>query len=80
MASAQAALPKLQEAQTHIDKLAGTLTQLTADQRKMLSSVVAPVLPKMNELFDKVLAIPGVSELLKPTLDAIRTKLATFAA
>lgn len=80
VASAQAALPKLQEAQTQIDKLAATLGQLTADQRKMLSSVVAPVLPKLNELFDKVLAIPGVSELLKPTLDAIRTKLATFAA
>ena len=30
------------------------------------------------ELFDKVLAIPGVAELLKPTIDALRAKLAVL--
>jgi hypothetical protein len=31
-------------------------------------------------LFDKVLAIPGVSEILKPTIDTLKTKLAALSA
>lgn len=80
VASAQAALPKLKEAQDHLDKIGATLGQLSADQRQTLSSVVAPALPKLNELFDKILAIPGVSDVLKPTIDAIKEKLASLAA
>jgi len=38
------------------------------------------VSPTINQLFDKVLAIPGVGEVLKPTLDTLRTKLTTLAA
>ena len=33
-------------------------------------------MPTLNQLFDKVLAIPGVVELLKPTIDVLKTKLA----
>ena len=28
-----------------------------------------PLMPSLNQLFDKVLAIPGVAELLKPTCE-----------
>ena len=35
--------------------------------------------PTLNQLFDKVLAIPGVAELLKPTIDALKAKLAVLA-
>ena len=38
------------------------------------------MMPTLNQLFDKVLAIPGVSEVLKPTIDAVRTKLAVLTA
>jgi hypothetical protein len=34
----------------------------------------------INQLFDKVLAIPGVSELLKPAIDTLKAKLATLVA
>jgi hypothetical protein len=34
----------------------------------------------LNQLFDKVLAIPGVNEVLKPTIDALRAKLAVPTA
>jgi hypothetical protein len=79
-ASAQAALPKLREVTTQIDKVDGLLEQLSPEQRKVLAGVVGPLMPSLNQLFDKVLAIPGVAELLKPTIDALRAKLAVLTA
>lgn len=38
--------------------------------------MVKPLMLSLNQLFDKVLAIPGVSEVLKSTIDALRAKLA----
>ena len=79
-ASAQAALPKLQEAAAQIDKVGGLIGQLSAEQRKFLAGLVNPIMPTLNQLFEKVLAIPGVAELLKPTVDALKAKLAALAA
>src|SRR5262249_31176611 len=79
-ASAQAALPRLREVTTQIDKVDGVLGQLSAEQRKALAGLVSPMMPTLNQLFDKVLAIPGVSEVLKPTVDALRAKFATLTA
>jgi hypothetical protein len=78
--SAQAALPKLREVTAQIDKVDGLLGQLSPEQRKVLAGVVNPLMPPLNQLFDKVLAIPGVAELLKPTIDALRAKLAVLTA
>jgi hypothetical protein len=79
-ASAQAALPKLREVTGQIDKVDGLLGQLSPEQRKVLAGVVNPLMPSLNQLFDKVLAIPGVAELLKPTIDALRAKLTLLTA
>lgn len=79
-ASAQEAIPKLQEVTGQIDKVDGLLGRLSPEQRKVLAGTVNPSMPTLNELFDKVLAIPGVSELLKPTIDSLRTKLAMLLA
>jgi hypothetical protein len=54
--------------------------QLSAEQRKSLAGLVNPVMPTLNQLFDKVLAIPGVSDELKPAVDALKAKLAVLAA
>jgi uncharacterized protein DUF937 len=78
--SAQAALPKLREVTTQIDKVDGLVGQLSAEQRKALAGLVNPLMPSLNQLFDKVLAIPGVAELLKPTIDSLRAKLAVLTA
>src|SRR5262249_49257006 len=77
-ASAQAALPKLREVTAQIDKVDGLLGQLSPEQRKVLAGMVNPLMPSLNQLFDKVLAIPGVAELLKPTIDGLRAKLAVL--
>src|SRR6516162_1191962 len=80
VASAQAALPKLQEVTAQIDKTRGAVGQLTAEQRKAIAAVINPLMPVVNQLCDKVLAIPGVAEVLKPSVDTLKAKLTAFAA
>ena len=80
VASAQAALPRLRDATAQIDKVSGMMGQLSDGQRKVLAGLVNPVMSTLNQLFDKVLAIPGVAEVLKPTIDVLKAKLATLAA
>jgi Bacterial protein of unknown function (DUF937) len=78
--TAQAALPKLQGVIDKIDQADGLVAKLTPEQRKVLAGLVNPVMPALNQLFDKVLAVPGVAELLKPTIDALKAKLTMLTA
>ena len=78
VASAQAALPKLQAVTAQIDKTDGTVGQLSADQRRAIAAVINPLMPTVNQLCDKVLAIPGVAEVLKPSVDTLKAKLAAL--
>jgi alkylated DNA nucleotide flippase Atl1 len=78
--SAQAALPKLREATAQIDKVSGMLGQMSDTQRKVLAGLVSPMMSTLNQLFDRVLAIPGVAEVIKPTIDTLKAKLATLTA
>ncbi|NLS05813.1 DUF937 domain-containing protein [Rhizobium sp. P32RR-XVIII] len=78
--SAQAALPKLQAAEGEIDKVAATIGQLSAEQKTALAGMLKPMMSTLNGLFDKILTIPGVSDVLKPTVDSLRAKLATLPA
>jgi hypothetical protein len=52
---------------------------MTPEQRKLLAGIVNPLMPTVNQLFDKVQTIPGVAESLKPTIDALKAKLAMLA-
>jgi hypothetical protein len=79
-ASAQAALPKLRDIATQIDQVDGLVGQMTPEQKKLLAGIVSPLMPTLNQLFDKVLAIPGVSEILKPTIDLLKAKLALLTS
>jgi len=79
-ASASTALPKLQEVGTQLDKLGSLMGQASPDQKKVIKGLVDPAMAALNQLFDKVLAIPGVGEVLKPSIDALKTKLASLAA
>jgi len=80
VASARAALPKLQEVTAQIDRVDGMVGQLSTDQRKLLAGLVNPAMPALNQLFDKVLAIPGVAEVLRPAITVLRAKLAALVA
>jgi hypothetical protein len=76
--SAKAALPKLQDAKGQIDKVNGLIGQLSPEQRKILAELVKQFMPTINPLFDKILAISGAAELVKPTIDGLRTTLKAF--
>jgi hypothetical protein len=74
-ASAQATLPSLNQASSEFDQLAGLLRQLSTENRKVLADTFASIRPNLDQLLDKALAIPGVATIIKPTVDAIRSKL-----
>jgi hypothetical protein len=78
--SARAALPKLQEATAAIEKVNGMVPQLSAEQRLSVSGLVTPAMAAINQLFDKALAIPGVGDVLKPTVDNLKIKLADLSS
>jgi hypothetical protein len=74
-ASAQTALPKLQEADAQLTKVNDLIAKLSPEQKKALASLVAAALPTLNQLFDKVLALPGVGDIAKPVIDGVKAKL-----
>jgi len=78
-ATAQAALPKLQETVTALDGISGLLAKLTAEQRSMLAGLVSAALPAIKEVSGKVLAIPGVGSILKTTVDGLVAKIEALA-
>jgi len=79
-ASAHAALPKLQQMAAQLDKVNDMAGQLSAEQRRFVSGLVTPAMPSLSQLFDKLLATPGVSDELKPVIETLRTKLTTLSA
>jgi hypothetical protein len=78
-ATAQAALPKLQETVTAVDGISGLLAKLSAEQRSMLAGLVSAALPAIKEVSGKVLAIPGVGDIVKPTVDGLMAKIEALA-
>ena len=69
-----------QELTAGIDRVNVLTEQLPTEERKALAGVVSPLKPTLNQLFDKVLTIPGASDTLKPTVDALKAKLAALTA
>jgi len=78
-ATAQAALPKLQEAVASIDGVSGMMAKLSAEQKTVLAALVSAALPAIKEAADKALAIQGVGELAKPVVDSLLAKLEALA-
>jgi len=79
-ASAEAAQSNLQQVMAQLDKVTGLAGQLSPDQRKIIAGIVGPAMPNLNQQFSKVLAIPGAAEVLKPSIDALKAKLASLTA
>jgi uncharacterized protein DUF937 len=78
-ATAQTAVSGVTKASSEFDQLTGLLNQLPPDARKAVAEAFAAIKPNLDQLFDRVLGIPGVGTIIKPTLDAIRAKLDTLA-
>jgi Sec-independent protein translocase protein TatA len=77
--SAKAALPKLDDVSAKLGTIEGALAQVPATGRTALADALAKVRPQIDAAFDQALAIPGVAEVVKPAIDAIRAKLDAIA-
>lgn len=78
--TAQTAMPELTKVDSQFEQLRGLLGQLPPEARKTLADLVAAVRPSLDQLLDKALAIPGVGTIIKPAVDAIRSKLDALSA
>ena len=76
--TAQGSLSGLSKASSEFDQLDGVLDKLSPENRKALLAVFASIKPNLDQLMDKALAIPGVGPVIKPAVDAIRSKLDTL--
>jgi hypothetical protein len=78
VASAEAALPRLKEIAGGVDKLDGLAKLIPADAKASFTSTLKPLIDPIKANVDKLYAIPGVGDKLKPILDPIVTKLAAL--
>jgi hypothetical protein len=79
-ATAQAALPDLEKLNTKLDAVKGLWDKLPAAAQGTVSALVKDNMGKLQELIDKIMALPGVGEKVKPVLDAMVSKLKTLTA
>ena len=78
-ASARTAVEPLKQSASVLDGLIGRVSQLPPESKRMVASAVAAARPMLNQALDKALQVPGVSELVKPSIDTIRSGLDTLA-
>ncbi len=78
-ATAQAALPKLDEATKAIDGLAGIAGKFTPEQKTMVGGLITAGMPALKAAADKALAIEGVGAIAKPIVDGLLAKIEALA-
>jgi len=78
-ASAEAALPALNEATSQLDQLGGLVGQLPAEGRSALAAMINNALPELESLAAKAMDLPGVGGAIKPTVDALMAQLRALA-
>jgi hypothetical protein len=76
--SAKAALPELESANQKLQGLSSGFAALPESVRTKITELVNGTLPDLQGTIDKVLAIPGVGEILKPIVDQMMEKVAAL--
>jgi hypothetical protein len=79
VASAQAALPKLQEATAQLNEVSSLATKLTPEGKNTLAKLIAAAKPTIDQMCDKVLATPDVGSIAKSSIDELRGRLDTLS-
>jgi hypothetical protein len=78
-ATAKSALPSLQEVGDKIDNARATMDRLPESSKGILSSLLKPAVAKLKDLVATAMTRAGIAETLRPTLEAIMTKLEAMA-
>jgi hypothetical protein len=79
-ASAEAALPRLNEIDANLDRLGGLAGQLPAEGKSALAALVNGALPELEALITRVTEIPGVGDVIGPVANGLLDKLRALAA
>ena len=77
-ASAEAALPKLRNLSDEFDSIKTATNALPTDTRTGVISTLRTASADLTKTIDKLNAIPGVSDKIKPVLDQLMTKINTL--
>jgi hypothetical protein len=78
-ATAQDAVTKIKDATTKLDQLGGEIGKLAPADKGPLASIVAAAKPAVDDLANKVLAMPGVEPVARPAIDAFKAKMDELA-
>ncbi len=78
-ASAQAALPTLEQAASQIDSVKTAAAHLSSEAKAPLAKVIADALPGLTAAIEKATGIPGVATILNPVLQPVLANLDTLA-
>lgn len=77
--TAQAALPRLQQAAAQLDNVSGLAVQLPSSGRNALATRVASEIPALDRDFNMVMARPEIAAVVGPEINGLRTKLNALA-
>ena len=78
VASAKAAMPNITEASGQLGSLAGLFAKLPEAARGPITKIVGDNIPMLQEVINKVGAIPGVGDIIKPMVEKLSSTLAMF--
>jgi hypothetical protein len=78
-ASAEAALPKINDVIAQLNDISGRAAKLSPEGRSALAKLIIAARPTIKEMCDKVIATPGVGAVAKPTIDDLQAKLDLLA-
>ena len=78
-ASAQVAMPKINDAIAQLDGITARAAKLSPEARSALAKLIVAATPAINQMCDKILSTPGADTLAKPAIDNLRAKLDALA-
>jgi hypothetical protein len=79
VASAEAAVPALNDLNTQLEQLSATVDQLPEDAKKVLADVLGDRVTELKTLADRVTGQEGVGAVLTPALEPVIAKLEDWA-
>jgi len=77
--SAENALPQLRDLNTKLDGVSTAVNALPADAKTQVTAQFQSLLATLKPTIEKVMAIPGVSDKIKPVVDQMMGKFNAFA-
>ena len=72
-------LPQLQDAANRLDRVNDRIAQLSPGARRGMAASLAPTMRPLNQMLDRVLAMPDIGEVAKPTINSVRSTLDALA-